>query len=119
MAIQNKDGLWVSYACEDLIEELKSDLQEFGDGNEKVYVIVENRDGVKIYKDYNFIEDPEDESDTQGHGFGELLGSESVETITMAELLDKYKQQNKITNSARFKKGDSTHRGIVYFHEAE
>lgn len=96
MAIQNKDGLLVSYACEDLIEELERDLQEFGDGNEKVYVIVENRDGVKIYKDYNFMEDPEDESDTPGRGFGELLENESVEIIKMSELLDKYRQQNSI-----------------------
>lgn len=94
MAIQNKDGLWVSYACEDLIEELERDLQEFRDGNENVYVITENRDGVKLYKDYNFMEDPEDESDTPGHGLGELLENESVEIIKMSELLDKYRQQN-------------------------
>lgn len=116
MAITNNDGIQIAYVCKDLIKELKKDLHEFG--NEDVYVITEYRDGVKLYKDYNFMED-DDESDTIGHGFGELLENESVETITMAELLDKYKQQNKITNSARFKKGDSTHRGIVYFHEAE
>lgn len=43
MAIQNKGGIWISYECEELIEELESDLREFGDGNEEVYVVTEYR----------------------------------------------------------------------------
>lgn len=96
MAIQNKDGIWISYACEELIEELERDLREFGDDNEEVYVVTEYRDGVKLYKDYNFMEDPEDEWDILGHGFENLSQNESVEIITMSALLDKYKQQNSV-----------------------
>ena len=96
MAIQNKDGIWISYACNELIEELENDLWEFGDGNEEVYVVTEYRNGVKLYKDYNFMEDPEDESDILGHRFENLSQNESVEIITMSALLDKYKQQNSV-----------------------
>ena len=96
MAIQNKDGIWISYACNELIEELENDLWEFGDGNEEVYVVTEYRNGVKLYKDYNFMEDPEDESDILGHRFENLSQNESVEIITMSALLDKYKQQKSV-----------------------
>lgn len=96
MAIQNKDGIYISYACTELIEELENDLREFGDENEEVYVVTEYRNGVKLYKDYNFMVDPEDESDILGHGFENLSQNESVEIITMSALLDKYKQQNSV-----------------------
>ena len=96
MAIQNKDGIYISYACAELIEELENDLREFGDGNEEIYVVTEYRNGVKLYKDYNFMVDPEDEPDVLGHGFENLSQNESVEIITMSALLDKYKQQNSV-----------------------
>ena len=41
MAIQNKGGIWISYECEELIEELESDLRAFGDGNEMLLQSIE------------------------------------------------------------------------------
>lgn len=51
MAFENKDGLLVSFFCDDLIAELEEDIDEFG-GHMLVDVIVQQSHGVTIYKDY-------------------------------------------------------------------
>lgn len=129
MALVNKDGIQVAYVCEDLIEELKEDLLEFGD--EDVYVLTEQRDGVKLYRDYNFMElepeydDEEDEWDEPGPGFGALAKNESVDILKMSELLKKYREQNEVVNDMKHspviidKDGKVSIQGIVYFHDEE
>ena len=51
MAFANKDGLKVSFFCDELITELKEDIDEFG-GYMLVDVIVQQSHGVTLYKDY-------------------------------------------------------------------
>jgi hypothetical protein len=55
MAIIGKDGFKYSLDCDDLIEELEADIEEFG--NETVRSYYHRDNGVKLYYDYQFIED--------------------------------------------------------------
>lgn len=55
MAIIGKDGIKYSLDCENLIEELEADIEEFG--NETVRAYYHRDNGVKLYYDYQFIED--------------------------------------------------------------
>lgn len=55
MAIIGKDGVKYSYDSHDLIQELEADLEEFG--NETVRAYYHRDNGVKLYYDYQFIED--------------------------------------------------------------
>lgn len=55
MGINGKDGFNYSYDSSELIEELESDLQEFGD--EKVWAYFRTIKGVRIYHDYQFLAD--------------------------------------------------------------
>ena len=55
MAIIGKDGIKYSLDCDDLIQELDADIAEFG--NEKVRAYYHKDHGVKLYYDYQFIED--------------------------------------------------------------
>lgn len=55
MAIIGKDGLKYSYDSHDLIQELESDIEEFG--NETVRSYYKKKNGVKLYYDYQFHED--------------------------------------------------------------
>lgn len=55
MAIFDKDGNRISYDSEDLIRELKADIEEFGNFKAKAYYKREN--GAKLYTDYQFEED--------------------------------------------------------------
>ena len=51
MAFVNEDGLQVSFFCDDLIAELKEDIDEFG-GHMLVDVITQQSHGATLYKDY-------------------------------------------------------------------
>lgn len=55
MAIIGKDGVKYSYECTQLIEDLESDIEEFG--NETVRSYYKKKNGVKLYYDYQFHED--------------------------------------------------------------
>jgi len=55
MAIIGKDGMKYSYDSDDLIQELEADIEEFG--NETVRAYYHRDNGVKLYYDYQFIED--------------------------------------------------------------
>jgi len=90
MAFTNSEGLLVSYECEELIEELEQDIDEFGD-DLVVEVVTQMSYGVKIYKDYNFL--PDDEPD--GCAFV-LNMDERVEHISAVKLLELYKQENEV-----------------------
>lgn len=81
MAIRDKNGINVSFDSTDLIYELEQDVLEFG--NIKMIAIYELYDGAKIYTDYNFIEEKENERETYD--------------IVEAEYLLKYfKKQNEL-----------------------
>lgn len=88
MAFLNGNNRRISYDCNDLIEELREDIAEFG-GDLMVEVVTEEREGVLLYKEYNFID-----NDTET-AFKLQLG-ENVQRMTATALLELYKLENSI-----------------------
>lgn len=88
MAFRNALGQAISFECSELIEELKADIAEFG-GDMLVEVVTEEREGVTIYKDYNFI------SDGENTAF-KLSETEKLQRIAASALLLLYEQENSI-----------------------
>lgn len=88
MAFMNKAGIKISYDCQSLIDELKQDIEEFG-SHLILDVVVQDVEGVTIYKDYNFIEnDPATEFT--------LEPGERVVKMTAATLLMMYEKENEL-----------------------
>lgn len=88
MAFRNALGMAISYDCEELIEELRADIAEFG-GDKILEVVTEEREGVTIYKDYNFIDDDESTD-------FKLSKTEKMQRMTASALLLLYEQENSI-----------------------
>lgn len=86
MAFRNALGMAVSFDCTELIKELKKDIAEFG-GEKLLQVVTEERNGVTIYKDYNFIDD---EGDTEF----DLSKGEAIQKMTATALLLLYEEEN-------------------------
>ena len=78
MAIIGKDGVNYSYECTQLIKDLKSDLEEFGNETVRSYYMKQN--GAKLYYDYQFHED-------------DVIGG-SYDDLDMKSLLQYLKMQN-------------------------
>ena len=88
MAFMNKAGIKISYDCRNLIDELKQDIEEFG-SHLILDVVVQDVEGVTIYKDYNFIEnDPATEFT--------LEPGERIVKMTAATLLMMYEKENEL-----------------------
>lgn len=88
MAFLNKAGIKISYDCRELIDELKQDIAEFG-SHLILDVVVQDVEGITIYKDYNFIEnDPATEFT--------LEPGERVVKMTAATLLMMYEKENEL-----------------------
>lgn len=88
MAFMNKAGIKISYDCQNLIDELKQDIEEFG-SHLILDVVVQDVEGATIYKDYNFIEnDPATEF--------KLEPRERVVKMTAATLLMMYEKENEL-----------------------
>lgn len=88
MAFMNKAGIKNSYDCQSLIDELKQDIEEFG-SHLILDVVVQDVEGITIYKDYNFIEnDPETEFT--------LEPGERIVKMTAATLLMMYEKENEL-----------------------
>ena len=88
MAFLNKAGIKISYDCRELIDELKQDIAEFG-SHLILDVVVQDVEGVTIYKDYNFIEnDPATEFT--------LEPGERIVKMTAATLLIMYEKENEL-----------------------
>ena len=84
----NKAGIKISYDCRELIDELKQDIAEFG-SRLILDVVVQDVEGVTIYKDYNFIEnDPATEFT--------LEPGERIAKMTAATLLMMYEKENEL-----------------------
>lgn len=86
MAFVNNFGELISYDCSDLIEELKEDIAEFG-GDTIVEVVTEERQGVTIYKDYNFVENDENTD-------FKLSKNEKIQKMTASALILLYEKEN-------------------------
>lgn len=84
-SFRNENGQKISYDCSELIYELEHDIAEYGN-DLMVDVITQMHLGVKVYKDYVFI-------DTKGL---ELADNESLERIKATDLIDLYREENKI-----------------------
>lgn len=88
MAFMNKAGIKISYDCRELIDEFKQDIEEFG-SHLILDVVVQDVEGVTIYKDYNFIEnDPATEFT--------LEPGERIVKMTAATLLMMYEKENEL-----------------------
>jgi hypothetical protein len=84
----NKAGIKISYDCRNLIDELKQDIEEFG-SHLILDVVVQDVEGITIYKDYNFIEnDPATEFT--------LEPGERIVKMTAATLLMMYEKENEL-----------------------
>lgn len=88
MAFINNSGQSIRFDCSELIEELKADITEFG-GDMIVEVVTEEREGVTIYKDYNFIDDDENTA-------FKLSEMEKLKRMTASALMLIYEQENSI-----------------------
>lgn len=88
MAFRNTLGKSISYDCSELIKELKANIAEFG-GDIRVDVVTEEREGVTIYKDYNFIDDDKNTD-------FKLSEMEKMQRMTASDLLFLYEQENSI-----------------------
>lgn len=88
MAFVNKEGMRISFDCDELIEELKYDIQKSGTSLQ-VLVVMEVRYGVELYKDYNL------DDGTGDIGF-QLKDGEHVVKMTAGELLKLYEAENSV-----------------------
>ena len=88
MAFMNKAGIKISYNCRELIDELKQDIEEFG-SHLILDVVVQDVEGVTIYKDYNFIEDDPATEFT-------LEPGKRIVKMTAATLLMMYEKENEL-----------------------
>lgn len=88
MAFINDLGQAISFDCSELIEELKADIAEFG-GDMLVEVVTQKKDGVTIYKDYNFIDDGKNTKPCPSDG-------EALQTMTASALLLLYEKENDV-----------------------
>ena len=88
MAFMNKAGIKISYDCQSLIDELKQDIEEFG-SHLILDVVVQDVEGVTIYKDYNFIENDSATEFT-------LEPGERIVKMTAATLLMMYEKENEL-----------------------
>lgn len=84
MAKLSKADLNVSFECSDLIEMLEKDIAEM-DGEQDVFVLVQDFHGVAIFRDYDFSE----------NAFHPKK-DEFVEKVKMSKLLQHYKDQNRL-----------------------
>ena len=89
MAFINAQGAKISHECEDLIEELREDIQEFGNSLE-VEVVTAQHCGVTIYKYYNLLSEGDPENDFQ------LAEGETLVRISAIELLRLYEEQDSV-----------------------
>lgn len=88
MAFINNLGMAISFDCSDLIEELKEDIDEFGE-DLTLEVVTEEKEGVTIYKDYHFIGDDVDKKESLSKG-------ECIQKITAIDLLMLYERENDV-----------------------
>lgn len=89
MAFMNSSGIAISYDSDDLIDELKADIAEFGAG-ESVIVWCRKYKGVTLYTNYDFI------TDENAVKSEELVDGESLTFMTMGELFNLLEQQNSV-----------------------
>lgn len=89
MALRNEHGMSISYECEELIEDLKRDILEFGE-DEILYVWMKEIHGVKICVNYDFVVDEDPVSPN------EIEKDETLTTMKAKELLKLLQKQNEI-----------------------
>lgn len=89
MAFINEQGIKISFECSELIDELKTDILEFG-GDTVVAVWCKDNSGVTLYTNYDFID--EDQPITEK----ELDKDEYIQKMTMSALLILLEKQNEI-----------------------
>lgn len=89
MAFVNDEGKSISFECEELITDLKSDIQEFG-AEKEVNVWCRKESGVTIYTNYDFIDEENPLKED------ELEPWEFIKVMQMGDLLNLLEQQNAV-----------------------
>lgn len=89
MAIVGNDGKKYSYESDELIQEVREDIMEFGEHEEVIAFYIE-RSGIRLYTNYDF-DVPEDLVKIT-----ELQEGEHLTRITLKDLLDYLEKQNEI-----------------------
>ena len=87
MAIQNKEGLLISFDSRKLIKRLKDDIKIYGE-NQKTLVLFEEKQGVLIATDYQIFTTEENIDKAK------ILGKEQF--FTAKKLLRFFKEQNSL-----------------------
>lgn len=93
MAIRGKHGGLVSYDCEELIEELRMDIAEFG--KDEMFVVWMRsypEHGVELAVNYDFTDEPIDRD-------SEVDENERLVIMKADVLLDRFIKQNDIFNA--------------------
>lgn len=87
---KDKGTFKLSYDCEDLIEEIRQDIEEFGENHECI-LIYKVIDGAFIFTNYDFITDEEPFNPEK-----ELSDNEYYIIATFKYALDVFEKQNTI-----------------------
>ena len=89
MAFINEQGIKISFECSELIDELKTDILEFG-GDTVVAVWCKDNSGATLYVNYDFINEEQPITEK------EVDKDEYIEKMTMSALLILLEKQNEI-----------------------
>lgn len=87
MAVQNKEGLLISFDSRKLIKRLKDDIKIYGE-NQKTLVHFEEKQGALIATDYQIFTTEENIDKSK------ILGKEQI--FTAKKLLRFFKEQNSL-----------------------
>ena len=96
MAFINEQGIKISFECSELIDELKTDILEFG-GDTVVAVWCKDNSGVTLYVNYDTLYVNYDFiNEEQPITEKEVDKDEYIEKMTMSALLILLEKQNEI-----------------------
>lgn len=95
MAVEGKDGFKWSMACDDLIAELKADIEEFGEDTELWVWSKEVEPGVRLYANYDFKDS--DTPLTEDEKWEAGKRGERISVMKAGELLPLLIKQNEVT----------------------
>ena len=94
MAFESNNGIKISFECSELIEELKEDIEEFGEDALVNVWVREDKDGVALFVNYDFIDEDMPLTEDEKKLMEEQ--NEHIEVMSMGTLLPILEKQNEI-----------------------
>ena len=94
MAFESNNGIKISFECSELIEELKEDIEEFGEDTLVNVWVREDKDGVALFVNYDFIDEDMPLTEDEKKLMEEQ--NEHIEVMSMGTLLPILEKQNEI-----------------------